>query len=65
MNKPKVNECSCDDYKWLDEQLGGMAVFLWAHGQEIKENRGPFKFCPYCGKRTHKAGVEVEEAAHD
>jgi hypothetical protein len=65
MTNPKMGKCSCDDYKWLSEQLGSMAVFLWAHGQEIKENRGPFKFCPYCGKCIRKAGIEVEGAAHD
>jgi len=42
--------CDCDDYKWLSEQMDRVYIFLWAHGQEIKENRGPFKFCPYCGK---------------
>jgi len=50
---PRVDErCGCDDYKWLQKQLGGQAVFLWAHGQGLKENRGSFKFCPYCGKRV-------------
>lgn len=44
--------CFCDDYKWLNKKLDGMAIFLFIHGQECKENRGPFKFCPYCGKRV-------------
>jgi len=50
---PEVDEiCDCDDYKWLKEKLGGMTVFAWVHGQEPKENKGPFRFCPYCGKRV-------------
>jgi hypothetical protein len=44
--------CSCDDYIWLIGQLESMSVFLWAHGEEIRESRGPFKFCPYCGKHV-------------
>ncbi len=48
---PKKNVfCSCDDYKWLQEQLYTMAVLAWNHGQGLKENRGHFKYCPYCGK---------------
>jgi hypothetical protein len=42
---PEVDEaCDCDDYKWLRGEL------KWIYGLTI-ENRGPFKFCPYCGKR--------------
>ena len=53
-----VNErCNCENYRWLDKQLKSVAVFMWSHNQEPRENRGPFKFCPYCGK-----GVEINPA---
>jgi len=41
--------CNCENYKWLDKELGNIAVFLHVHGMKV-ENRGPFKFCPYCGR---------------
>jgi hypothetical protein len=55
--RPTVDErCNCENYRWLDKQLKSVAVFMWSHNQEPRENRGPFKFCPYCGK-----GVEIKE----
>jgi len=56
--KSAVDErCNCENYQWLDKQLKSVAVFMWSHNQEPRENRGPFKFCPYCGK-----GVEINPA---
>ena len=43
--------CDCDNYKWLIGELGREATFLYIHGLTI-ENRGSFKFCPYCGKQV-------------
>lgn len=49
----KENEeyCNCGNYKWLCKELESEASFLFVHGIKI-ENRGPFKFCPYCGLRV-------------
>jgi hypothetical protein len=52
--------CDCDNYKWLDKELKGEAVFLHVHGWKI-ENRGPFKFCPYCGKRVQGSPAPGKE----
>ena len=52
----KKKYCDCDDYEWLSARLKSMATFLWVHGQGLEENRGPFKFCPYCGK-----AIKIEE----
>ncbi len=57
--KVAAKKCDCDNYKWLDQELKSEAVFLHVHNWKM-ENRGPFKFCPYCGKRV-MANAETKE----
>ena len=50
---PELDEaCDCNGYKWLNQKLNSWAVFMGIHSQGLTENRGSFKFCPYCGKRV-------------
>lgn len=49
--QPEVDEqCTCESYRWLKQCLLDVVVFMGSHGLPIVETRGPFKFCPYCGK---------------